>query len=610
MTAPLDFAIDYATRLGWAVFPVKANKRPACSHGFRDASADPDKVRALFAKSPGEGVGVDCGDSALVVVDVDNPASFETWRAGRELPATVVATTPRGRHLFFRQPELAIIKCSAGTLAPGIDIRAAGGYIILPSGNGRKWERDPFEHPIAELPAWLIGELAPAAPASPPPIARTNNGGNMLAIVGGAVEPGSRNASLTCLGGLLRAKGVDGELLGGLLAGVNARFSQPLPSTEVMAVARSVARYPASAAAGMMQPVNVLAAGWPLDELRCSWALDAAPEPFTYVVPGFLPAGIFGVVFGEGGGIKTQACLWLAVARAAQTVTPTKWLCHFDVTPGRTLYLAAEDVRQDMHHRLHGIRDAVLNPRDMTRPDAAAFDAALRENLLIATRELLFGCGDCEPLIDADGMPTTKYYTVLATLRASGADLLIVDTRSRVSHAEENDNGVTAREVEAWTRIRDETGCTVLLVTHASKAGRNGLLSSAQSVARGASSLIDNARWALWFQPTGFDAGGRVVTVTHAKSTRTALVEPFKVMVRWPALEYVGAVGANDTRLGDNVELAVAIVEKQPGISQRAAWRALDTEHGLTERQARSAVDAARAAGRLRLGKKDGLNVL
>ncbi len=53
-------------------------------------------------------------------------------RVGQPCPwSTFTVQTPRGWHLYSRVPAAAIAN-SAGRLAPHIDIRADGGYIVAP----------------------------------------------------------------------------------------------------------------------------------------------------------------------------------------------------------------------------------------------------------------------------------------------------------------------------------------------------------------------------------------------------------------------------------------------------------------------------------------------
>ena len=63
-----------------------------------------------------------------------------------------MARTPSGGlHVYFANPEREL-KCSAGLLGPGLDVRANGGYIILPSSDsGYQWD-----------PIWNFKTVAPA----------------------------------------------------------------------------------------------------------------------------------------------------------------------------------------------------------------------------------------------------------------------------------------------------------------------------------------------------------------------------------------------------------------------------------------------------------------
>lgn len=129
--------------------PVPA--RPPChgecgrfGHGVYDASTDPARIRELFAAAPrATGYGIACGlpPYHLIGVDLDTKAGTNARAALRELavrhrftlPATVVVLTPSGGlHLWLSGPPDAVVPNSAGRLAPGIDIRGAGGYLVGP----------------------------------------------------------------------------------------------------------------------------------------------------------------------------------------------------------------------------------------------------------------------------------------------------------------------------------------------------------------------------------------------------------------------------------------------------------------------------------------------
>ena len=166
----LRAALDYAAA-GWAIFPLQPrDKKPLTSNGFKAATTDPKIIREWWAKTPDANIGLDCGKSGLVVIDLDKRGDrdgFAEWAdlvARQHLPTETYTslTGGGGRHLLFRAPAGVEIKNSAGKLAPGIDVRGVGGYIVLPpsihpSGKPYEWA-DPFT-PIEPLPEALITPL-------------------------------------------------------------------------------------------------------------------------------------------------------------------------------------------------------------------------------------------------------------------------------------------------------------------------------------------------------------------------------------------------------------------------------------------------------------------
>ena len=82
---------------------------------------------------------------------IESLAQFE--RAGKILPQTLMAHTGRGSHLYFLWPEGLDLRNSAGRLAVGLDVRAEGGYVIVP----------PSVHPTGAAYEFIDERIAVAA---------------------------------------------------------------------------------------------------------------------------------------------------------------------------------------------------------------------------------------------------------------------------------------------------------------------------------------------------------------------------------------------------------------------------------------------------------------
>jgi len=195
-TNPLhDWAQHLASR-GWAVFPLApGTKRPAIREWEHRATTDPDRITRCWRAGAGFGIGIACGPSRLVVLDLD-PATHAggpdgaiglaglAAARGVALGATFTVATPRGgTHLYYSTPPGVQLRNTAGTLAPHLDTRAAGGYVVAPGtvlpngGYELVDDTDP-----AELPGWLVQALTvrPSGSLSAP-------GQRLCAHVGGYV---------------------------------------------------------------------------------------------------------------------------------------------------------------------------------------------------------------------------------------------------------------------------------------------------------------------------------------------------------------------------------------------------------------------------------------
>ncbi len=139
---PLDAALGYAGR-GWPVFPCRerehGRKRPYTPRGFLDASTDAAIIERWWRQWPEALIGLPTGSpSGVVVLDVDvkdhRANGFDTLEdLGHVVPSSPLVHTVSGRlHVYFANPEREL-RCSAGVIGPGLDVRAQGGYVIVPS---------------------------------------------------------------------------------------------------------------------------------------------------------------------------------------------------------------------------------------------------------------------------------------------------------------------------------------------------------------------------------------------------------------------------------------------------------------------------------------------
>lgn len=157
MTKNLDCVAALIGR-GVPVFPCREDKRPACRHGFRDASTDPNIVSDLFGLPGACLVGVPTGSaSGLNVLDIDPRHSGDAWwrREAYRLPATRAhRTRSGGLHLLFRADPA--VRNTQGKLGAGIDTRGEGGFIVWWAAHGCR-----VGNPTALLPwpEWLLDGL-------------------------------------------------------------------------------------------------------------------------------------------------------------------------------------------------------------------------------------------------------------------------------------------------------------------------------------------------------------------------------------------------------------------------------------------------------------------
>jgi hypothetical protein len=204
-------------------------------HGVSDATTDAARVHHWWSCRPDANIGAATG--SLVGIDID-PRHGGTPATLGSLPATWrAATGGGGTHLFFRATSE--VRNSAGLLAPGIDIRGAGGYVVLPpslhiSGRRYAWEADPRDTPLALLPVPILQALGRQQAKA--------TAANWRALSAGTVDEGARNQTIARFAGHLLCHYVDPCVTLELLLAWNATHcSPPLGADEVERTVNSIA---------------------------------------------------------------------------------------------------------------------------------------------------------------------------------------------------------------------------------------------------------------------------------------------------------------------------------------------------------------------------------
>jgi Bifunctional DNA primase/polymerase, N-terminal/Primase C terminal 1 (PriCT-1) len=227
---------------------VPRNKTPATTHGLKDATTDPSVIKEWWHHEPAYNVAVTTGAaSKIFVVDVDGFDAETNLRKlevehGADIPPSVEAITARGRHIYLQYPE-SPVRNSAGKIAPGIDVRGEGGYVLVP----------PSVHPSGRSYSWSVDSTKIVAAAPDWLLARANGGGmngngsaattpaEWRELIKGVAE-GARDCSTAKLAGYLLRRHVDPFVTLELLQSWNSnRCTPPLPEKDIERIVDSIA---------------------------------------------------------------------------------------------------------------------------------------------------------------------------------------------------------------------------------------------------------------------------------------------------------------------------------------------------------------------------------
>lgn len=465
-----EAALGYAGR-GIPVFPVhylrgdgvcscggpgvnprcKPGKHPITPAGHKGAMADAEIVAAWWTRHPDANIGTPTGrGTRLLVLDADGERGRRALAdLGYPEDAPRVRTGSGGMHVHLSYPEGEEVRNSASKLAPGLDVRGEGGYVLLPpsrnAGGPYVWEVERNGH-LPECPSWLPILLAKGGKDGEGPKERFDT----AAALAGLPE-GERDDAIWRLACKLRNADVPRDMAEKLVAEAASNCTPPFdPAAAREKVERAYRTYeprssPSSSPSTRDGRDDGTAAALP--PLRSVRLRDVTPPkgPREYLVAGLLPAKYPAMVYGDGGVAKSMLALSMgtAVARGGG-----EWLGR-KVEGGPVLYL---DFELDEEEQVRRARRLALgeNPSDPEPPEdlrymsalgyppGAAFDCALEECAEHGVRLLVVDSlgvalqGDAEAARDVIGFHNRH----LAPFRAGGVTVFIIDHQSKMQAGE------------------------------------------------------------------------------------------------------------------------------------------------------------------------------
>ncbi len=235
-----EAAVEYA-RQGLSVILLEPRGkkpqglwRPSISQALT-----PEQIGKAF-ETPGHGdcnVGIVTGAvSGVFVLDFDGTLQERDAIDSRSMPDTLVASTGRGLHWYFKMPGFPVR--NAAKILPGADVRGDGGYVVAPpsvhpNGSVYKWgaayDGTPRAgQPLLESaapPDWFV-DLLPANPDRMPDYIHNVSTATADFIENGAPE-GERNQRLFNAACDMAGVGMDLGEAGALLMSAAERAGLP-----------------------------------------------------------------------------------------------------------------------------------------------------------------------------------------------------------------------------------------------------------------------------------------------------------------------------------------------------------------------------------------------
>jgi len=488
---------------GFRIFPLlPGTKRPAVGHWKEEATVDPAKIAAWWADNPNFNYGVACG-RGLLVVDIDTGPDKNGYASlldlDFDLPAdTIHVRTPSGgEHVYLCAEDVAN---SVGDIAPGIDIRSEGGYVVGPgsvlsdAGKEGRWELLSFDL-LAPAPSALVyaaGSAKVKTPANTAPVSVDDPKDVALAVhyltttAPIAVQGKGGDNTTYQVAAKLMDIGLSSEQTLLLMKALwNPKCAPPWADDELAVKVENAGRYKLNptGTSGLVAAEATAQIDWggsvPLTGEDLNWN-DPTPEvdhelewllemtkpqkyipltqlkPTQYLVAGFAARKEVTLLCGPSAASKSAAALTMAVCGANGADFLDMAVKH----PFKTLVYNLEDSEETMRARAEAI--AIQNGFDPANTQENVTLWAGEKGRLRLTQKMP---GLRDPIINA-----ALAEKLIAVAKKRGVDVIVFDPMVSLHQFDENDNGAMAELMDILNRIADEANVAVIVLVHTPKS--------------------------------------------------------------------------------------------------------------------------------------------
>jgi KaiC/GvpD/RAD55 family RecA-like ATPase len=500
-----------AAKHGFRVFPLRSKeetlkngklrkpKSPHITDWQRKATVKESQIRQWSRQFPDCLFGTLTGPEAgFAVIDLDQHGEKDGFAAlaamGVTMESAITAKTAGGGEHHFVAADG--IPTTPGVIAPGVDTKGEGGFIVIPGTvlpDGRTyrftegdWEALALARDLVglqEAPAPLVAALRPRRDA-PEPVQPAEDQSDipeavahalkMLDVAKGRVaeaEDGQRTRTLYMealwMGGFVACSVLTEEEAAAALmeaaadAGMTADYDPDDLHRQIANGLRTGAKFPIL----WRDPTEDFPERADPDEdappaaspffMDMADLLATPPPPREWHVKDWIPCKAVHMLAGDGGTGKSLLGLQLAVA----TGTEGEWLGHPIGKPGVAIYYGAEDDSDELHRRFadvcHGL---AVDPAE--HRGRVLIRSAVAEDSIFAT-------------VGPDGKvrATALLRRIAKEIEATHPTLVILDTLANLHALDPNSQEQAKAFIGLLIGIAQRHGCTFVLLAHPSRTG-------------------------------------------------------------------------------------------------------------------------------------------